>query len=446
MMELKKSDSNELQRTMSIIICLILILIPVFYMLNMLDIFYFPMINVAGEEAVVVVGGLLLLLFLIMFFSKKENRYFTVLDLLVVLYAVSLLLSTIFAEDVEKAVTGSQFTKEGFIVNIVYLLILMSCSVIDNPKYRKWIYVIILVFGVFEVIMAFLQSVVRLEITWGDMEVEEGQAARAFGTLMNQNPFGALMAMLAGLEFGFMYVSKSKKKLLVHGILAFGFVFALILSGTRGAMVGLAGAALIFSILLIIDQKRKEERVNTVIRKLGVVLAVVVVAVVISLAVSGSVVSETIDRVQSDISTEDSSALGSGRIGIWEGAIRSLFLRAPIFGVGVSNFFLSRYNGVDFSVAEVAHNEYLDILCSQGIVGLATYLLLMEYIFISAMRSIKEKGVEESKDKLGLIIATTVYLITAIFGWRIIYLTPYFYVIVGLLSDRYKSKIVFPKR
>lgn len=438
MIELKKSDSNEIERTLSIVVSLILLAIPAGFMLEWLGII--PGSRVCSAEIILVLGGVILAMFLAMYYIKKENRFFSVLDLLVLLVALSLILSTIFAEDVALAIAGAQFTREGVLVNLSYILLLLACSVIKNPKYRKWIYIALAIVGVFEVFMAVMQSVVHSELFLGDMVVEEGAGVRAYGTLMNQNTYGALMAMLAGMEYGLLFSAEKKSVKIIHGILALGFTYSVVLSGTRGAMVGLAGASLIFSIVILVYQKKTGEKVNVPLKKLAIVIACVVLAILLALLSSYSTVTETVDRVVSETDVASADALGSGRIGIWKAAWNNMFLEHPILGVGISNFKLTKLDGFAVLMAFVAHNEYLDILCSQGIVGLVTYVALMLYIFIAAMKRLKKNGIEHSKDVLGLMIAFTAYMITAIFGWRIIYLTPYFYVVTGLLASRWESK------
>lgn len=438
MVELKKSDSDEIEKVLSLIVSVMLLAVPVCFMLEWFGVL--PAAYVYSADVILVLGGVILAVFLVMYFIKKENRFLTVLDLLLLLAALSLILSTIFARDVSLAVSGAQFTREGLLVNLSYLLLLLSCSVIRKPKYRKWIYTALAVVGVFEVFMAVMQSVVRSETFLGGMTVEEGGSARAFGTLTNQNPYGALMAMLAGLEFGLLFCAEKKNKKLLHGALALGFTYAMVLSGTRGAMVGLAGSSLIFTIVVLVYQKKAGQKLSAPAKKLAAVIACVVLAVVLAALSSYSTVVETVDRVAAEADVAAADSLGSGRIGIWKGAWKHLFLEHPILGVGVSNFRLTKLNGDGVMMAFVAHNEYLDILCSQGIVGLVTYLALMLYIFITAMRKLKKNGIEQSKELLGLLMAFTAYMITAFFGWRIIYLTPYFYVITGLMTSRPESK------
>jgi O-antigen ligase len=418
-MKFKKSTSDEIERTLSILVILILVAIPTFFMLEWFGIM--PYYRISSAEVILVMGGMFLTIFLIMYLLKRENRYFTLFDLFIILFAASLLLSTIFAQDVQLAIAGNDFTMEGTLVNISYLLLMFTCSLIQNPKYRKWIYGSLILVGVFEVFMAIMQSVVRSEVFLGDMTVEAGESARAFGSLMNQNTYGALMAMFAGGEFGMFYVADHKKTKMMHAILALGFTYAVVLSGTRGAMVGLACAALTFSIIILIYRKKSGEKMGVSLKKLGIVIGCVVLAVILAMISSYTTVVDTIDRVASDSSAAASEALGSGRIGIWKGAWNNLFLEHPIVGVGISNFMLKKY---------------LDILCSQGIVGLATYMMLMVYVFVTALKRLKKNGVENSNELLGLSIAFTAYMFTAIFGWRIIYLTPYFYVVAGLMSSR----------
>lgn len=449
-MEFKKTDTNELERTLTILIMAVILLIPTFYLLELFG--KIPYYRVNSAEIILFLGAMFMCIFIAMYWKLKENRYFTYLDLFALLVIVSLLLSTFFAQNVSLALAGNEFTYEGTIVNITYIIILYACTLIRTSKYRKWIYSSLILFGIIELFVAFMQTVVKSEVFLGGMVLEADETARPFGTLVNQNPFGALMAMFAAAEYGIFFCSGKKGWRIVHGFLAVAFTACLILSGTRGAIVGLALAAFIYSIVVIIRTKKEERNLKKTLIGLGIVIGFVLLAFCCSLLISKSAVISSVSRVETDANTvlsgdkaSDIDALGSGRIGIWKGAFRSLFFNHPFLGVGVSNFLLRKYEGYLVAYAYVAHNEYIDILCSQGIVGLVTYLIFEIYIFITALQRLKNDGIVESKELLGLLMAYTAYMIAAFFGWRIVYLTPYFYILTGLMVNRENCKKVSKK-
>jgi len=80
--------------------------------------------------------------------------------------------------------------------------------------------------------------------------------------------------------------------------------------------------------------------------------------------------------------------MGSGRVHIWRYGL-SVVPNAPIIGTGPDTFEQAfpgeaqHFMGAWF---DTAHNEYLQILIAQGVLGLAAYLVFLAGVFISAIR------------------------------------------------------------
>ena len=71
---------------------------------------------------------------------------------------------------------------------------------------------------------------------------------------------------------------------------------------------------------------------------------------------------------------------GSGRFTTWSFGLE-LFLSSPLIGVGVNGFanqFIAR--GLDAPSAAAAHNSYIDILSSGGIVAGIPFLVLISHV------------------------------------------------------------------
>lgn len=443
-MKLKKSDSNQIEMVMAGIICIMLVLLPVTYMLEWFG--YIPYGWVSSAEIIMTVGGAILLMFVIMYLLKPENRFLSLLDVFLILEGVSFLISTLFARDPNLAFVGSEFSMEGTIINLVYLLLIFSCSLLKNRKHRVCVYGALILVALFEAFMGFMQTVVRYGLLLGVPEIMEQINYRAYGTMMNQNPYGAFMAIFAALEFGLLITAKKKAEIVIHAVLAVIFSCCVMFSGTRGSMLGLAFAILFYGILILIGKCRKKEAVKGVGKRYGILILLAVVSVGLATMLSADTAQNTVDRVVSEVQNTSADAVGSGRVGLWKQVLK-VWKQNIVAGVGVGNFKLYSFTGDGVSIVDVAHNEFLDILVTRGIIGIVTYLSLMLYLFISAMRKLYHNGIRKSGELFGLLLAFVTYMATAFFGWRIIYLTPYFYVLAGLMVSRNTSKrICFKKK
>ena len=77
-MEFKKTDTAELQKTMTIVVCAIMVLIPIVtFVQKWTDLLgeFTSRVNMA--EPIIIVGAAILLMLCVMYWRLKENRYFT---------------------------------------------------------------------------------------------------------------------------------------------------------------------------------------------------------------------------------------------------------------------------------------------------------------------------------------------------------------------------------
>ena len=109
-------------------------------------------------------------------------------------------------------------------------------------------------------------------------------------------------------------------------------------------------------------------------------------------------------------------SLGSGRIAIWRELLPHAAER-PLLGSGpdtvwlydLAPFYWTRSDGTRMaSLITAAHNEYLQILCTQGVLGLLTYLTLLALILFP-------RG-KRSNEQMLCTMAAVCYLVWAGFG------------------------------
>lgn len=194
---------------------------------------------------------------------------------------------------------------------------------------------------------------------------QNGRAASLFG-----NPI--FFASFLILPFAFA-VSRSFKKeqRLWYGIASLVMLIGIILSGTRGAFLGLTVGAVVFFILHTI---RYASRTQFLRRG---ALALVLLAM---LAGSLFIIPET-SRFSRFTSLSDAN-IGS-RLDYWQMGVESWKTR-PLFGLGPGNFYRAAdqlftedtYVSSD-SWADKPHNTLVEWLSTTGIVGLGLYLALI---------------------------------------------------------------------
>ena len=188
-----------------------------------------------------------------------------------------------------------------------------------------------------------------------------------FGPFANHNHFAGYVELLIGLPIGLIVSNGVRKdERLFYGFVTVVIAVALVVSLSRGGMVGfLAGA--IFIALLSTKLKKAYPGQRSVMNNSMKAVAVMglIAAIAVSLFWIGA--DPVVNRI-----VDNRDSLSSSRTWIWGGAW-NVFTAHPLTGAGLGSFQAvfpqrSQYDGSWGYVAQ-AHNDYLQVLADGGIIA-----------------------------------------------------------------------------
>ncbi|OOZ75961.1 hypothetical protein BOW50_10605 [Solemya velum gill symbiont] len=279
----------------------------------------------------------------------------------------------------------------GILKNTAYLLMLvMTLILVDSRKRLRTLMILLLCVGLGEALLGIAGYYGNgLTLLW----VETGGTSRAHGTYPNPNHFGALLSISISVTLGLLLTSmnllregKGMRGILIRWlsvvlspravlIVALVTMFgALYLSNSRGASL-----SLFFSLLLVIafgiyrDGWQSREA------------AMLPVALLLSL---GAALFMGAGRLMERFLLFQAES--EERLIIWQTTLE-MVSDYPVFGIGEGGFqwLFPVYETVESSSAwyKYAHNDYLELLVNQGIVGAlllgGAMMLLLRHLFSS---------------------------------------------------------------
>lgn len=183
---------------------------------------------------------------------------------------------------------------------------------------------------------------------------------QGFAQFVNKNHFAYLMEMALGLVIGLIIAGGSKQKLIQFALLLPIWV-ALVLSNSRGGILAMLVQVTIAALLLL----------KTTTMKLA--LAAVLVAGVLfgTIWIGGERLVTSFSAAGNELTTTDRD--GASRNEIWRATLK-MFVAHPIAGVGLGAYWIGITTYHDASgvlTPQEAHNDYLELLSSGGVIGLA---------------------------------------------------------------------------
>ncbi|MFZ5932659.1 MAG: O-antigen ligase family protein [Patescibacteria group bacterium] len=353
-----------------------------------------------------------------MILAKKIIFRRTIFDVPIVLFLLSQVVSTLFSIDFRTSLLGyySRFNGGLFPTLSYSLLFWAFISNMDRTKTVKAIE-FLLSSGVVVSIYAVLQHFGIDKDVW----VQDVQN-RVFSTLGQPNWLAAFLVLLLPLTWYFakFHSLKTKKNIL---FILITILFTLSLAYTKSRS-GLLAFAVVTALFWGLNYSLKNFLVLT---SLSLVL----------IFVGGTAWTPSLEkflatkpREETKQVTEPALEVGGTESGairkiVWQGAV-DIWRRYPLTGSGPETFAFAYYQfrPVEHNLVSEwdflynkAHNEFLNILATTGILGLAAYLYLIAQVFLFLVKKLREN--QETLD-VSLLSGFSGILVTNFFGFSVV--------------------------
>ncbi len=378
--------------------------------------------------------------------NHKINFQKTYLIIPLALYLGSHILSTIFSIDVQTSIWGyySRF-HEGLVATTCYLILYFA--VVSNLKKQDImrIFYVSLASGTIVSLWGILEHFGSSPSCWfitGSGGVDcwiQDVKSRVFATLGQPNWMAAYLDVLILISLGLIVQAKKVKPYFL--IFTPLFFAALLFTRSRSGILGLMLGLGVFAGFYIYTNRKDLNFKKLLTKPLLIVLGALLVLTVLFGLPFAQTENWSLERITSQKSiqpvtktvdpTISITESGDIRNIVWEGALK-VWQRYPVFGSGVETFAYSYYK--DRPVAHnlvsewdflynKAHNEYLNILATTGLVGTLAYLSILGVYTWWFLKSKKDVLT------IALYAGWTTILVTNFFGFSVVIIGLFFFLI-----------------
>ena len=374
-------------------------------------------------------GSIVFLFVLYLYSVLSKERKINYIDFLFYFLIFSLFVSTTFSVDFKTSFLGADARYEGLLTLSNYYLLALNAKNIVSEKYKKGLLKCFLFLGIFQSLYAILQSLTPFIYMVSKFS---GGVHMAMGLCSNPNFFGAYMAMQLSIVTIYFAKSGKFKYLCIYSL----FTMALYLASSSGPVLGYI---LSFVLMCVINRKQFKRMLILLFAFLLTMYITdsllkyvhhdVMGNQIVDRYIISNDVANTIDKIENN----NIDSIGSGRIGLWRKSL-PLIKEYWLTGSGLDTFghVYPQSGNVYF---DKAHNVYIQMGVTNGILPLIVYMFICLIVFI---KGFKLKNTYSS----AVFMAFVSYCILAFANISVIDVSPYFYIILGLLiSDT--NKVIF---
>jgi O-antigen ligase len=357
------------------------------------------------------------------------------INALILVYALLLVVSSVFALDPFRALLGTYGRVEGLSTMFVYFMLFLMARASAPLKDKHWdiLLVVVSIVAIYGILQTFNIDPIPRDY------IREGWI-RAFSTIGNPNFLGSYLVLAIPLAMH-RYLHQHKSYALVMYTI---MLYALLATMTRGAWIGFFGAMIVYFGLAWFHRSS----LSITKQRIMALTLVSVVTVILYNGLSDGGFLARLITIGTDVTTiieggEVIDRVGSSRMYIWLKTIDLIQMR-PFLGFGLENLGLAFHEYFsadlinhwgDLVILDKAHNEYLNIAVTSGIPSLLVYVSLIALIIKKGWAKLVSTSIG-----LGLLTAITGYAFQAFFNISVVSVAYVFWIFLGLWCQQDQTK------
>ena len=362
-------------------------------------------------------------LFKFFYFSKKEisislpkwksSVYFPFLMLLA--FLATLILATIFSEDIRFSIFGSPARAGGLLNLLFFFIFTVFLTLFIKENDWKKLFSLLFAVGVLASSLAIIQY---FNILKNIFMSYEGGAAPSF--LGNSTFLAIYMLFLTFLSFTFLTQEKEKKKKVIYAVLFLIFAFTILITGSRATYLGLLVG--FFYFFFFYPKKFKTLKIAAASLLLFAVFIVLLFNFFSQSAEKNNILKMTASRLS--IKTIATDLMGT-RFSAWKITVNAI-KEKPLFGWGPENFYIGFEKYFDPTLPpslqrlwwDRPHNVFLEIFINSGVFALIFYIAFW-LILLWQLQRFKRKQDDSKHAYLahGLQVMFIGYLVALFFNF-----------------------------
>ena len=237
---------------------------------------------------------------------------------------------------------------------------------------------------------------------------------QGYGQFINKNHFAFLMEMAFGLGLGIILGGGvARERLMIYVALLLPIWTGLVLANSRGGILAMLAQVVVAVLLLISFRGLSRDYQLPQIAQSAALRAVLLVVLVVGVLfgtfwVGGDRLATNFENATGELTSTTTSA-GASRNEIWRATLK-MFAAHPIVGVGLGGYWIgitAYHDASGLMTPQEAHNDYLELLSSGGLIGLA----LGVWFAVAVVRKIRQNLLVDTGYKravrLGAVLGIT---------------------------------------